>query len=394
MWSRLNSKIDIKISAAILIVFASLFYVFLPSIKHPLLQDDYAIYTFFSEAASQGHNPYNVPSSFRSETIKLFPTVTGHGNEGMVVQSYADNLPLLTWIYKTAYMLSPLKGIFILTAFLYFCTIILYLLIAIFDKELRSNTVIFLIFISLNPLVAACSILPAEDKSIFLFFMVLSLAYRKNFLGTTLILALFACLKGLGIIIFPFYILYGLTQKKITLKHAFVLGTVFALIFGASHMLWFPECLHSYAWRGLRHHSVAHASFFIIPKMLGVTHLDIFAKILMLGSFFLLGISILKKKLSLQDVLILPVILSIVFNTEPSLDRLVVAIFGLALGLDSLGIVILYIIGFLIVKTNFNGMLYSNNLLLVLIPWTVTWGTIASLLVWKVKSIIRAPIQK
>ncbi len=372
----------------ILLSILSLVMIFYPLLKCFYPADDYAIYIHFAEAASDGQNPYSLPEEYRSTVPPTFFTVGWTQPEpGMIRQVYADHSPLLILFNSWIFRLHQLKGLYRWYILLYAVTCILYCIYAYGKRgKHRHNPLIFFIFLALNPLITTYWFKPIEDKIWFIFLLLLSLLLRNKPFLMTLVLALFASLKGLGLFVFAFYLAYLFFNKIVKLKYLIGMGFLFAILFALSHIFWFPDCLNAYKWRAERWSFTTHDSVFVPLDMAGLFWKGL-PKILIVGTYLLMAYATVKRWLTLQEVILLPVALYIVFNTDLSFDRLLIAILALLLLAErNLPIILAYFAGVLIITpvlryTPFLGSSHAN--------WIVIWSLTVYLLVMVVRQIVK-----
>lgn len=206
-------------TSILIYTFYPLFHTFRPS-------DDYAIYTYFAEAVSKGINPYSISSDYRSEIVPIFFNIGWtQPSLGVVRPEYADYPPLLMFVNSVIFRLHNLKGLYLFYIFLYGFSILLYCIFVFSDKSetdkssSQVNPLCFLIFFALNPLFSQAWFNPIEDKVWFVFFMIILLICRNRFYWMAVSLGLFAAVKGLGLPILFFYVLYMFFHKRLPLKN-------------------------------------------------------------------------------------------------------------------------------------------------------------------------------
>lgn len=308
--------------------------------------DDYAIYIYFSEAVSKGYNPYSLPSFYRSESVpKFFSIGWTQYKPGVVRQECATHPPLLWVIYSFIFRLHNIKGLYWFFISIYGVSIVLCLFLFEQEKVDSTNTLFFLIFYALNPLFTVVWFHPIDDKALFAFFLFLILIFRKNPYLETVVLSLFSGLKGLGIPVMMFYLLHMVPYKKLKPKQVFCLIMIFVLILICAHLFWFPEWINGYKWRFERQNFVGHNSLFVPFSKIGLYNKWL-PKILTILSFALLLLFTLKKRVTLKESLLLPIVFSIIFNTEAGYDRLLVANLALILLTPAVRIILVsYAIG-------------------------------------------------
>jgi len=313
--------------------------------------DDYAIYEYFAEAVSKGLNPYAIPQNYRSDTVRRFFNNAGvaQPNAGVISQRYADYPPLLMMVNSLVFRLNNVRGLYILYILLYAASIALYLASRISaESESQSsvvNPVIFLIFFALNPLFPQAWFNPTTDKAWFAFFITLVLVFRNMPWLLVISLGLFAGIKGLGVPMMVFYVIYERFEKNIGAKRIGALVVIFAIVVAISHVPWFPDGLRAYQWRLVRQNLVSHDSLFVPLDKVGIFWGGL-PQVLTVSAFVLLAWLALKHFLALDEVLLLPIVFSIIFNPELGFDRLLVAIFSmLLLTRNNATIIISYFIG-------------------------------------------------
>jgi len=353
----------------VLLAASILVYTFYPLYREFQPADDYAIYTYFAEAVSKGINPYSIPPDYRSEIVPTFfdvgwtqPTL------GVVRPQYADYPPLLMMVNSFIFQLDNLRGLYLFYLSLYGLSVALYLMYAIGNKSEGPSSEVsplcFLIFFALNPLFSWAWFKPIGDKVWFAFFMMLILMFRNRPYWLTVTLGFFAALKGLGIPILFFYVLYMLFHKSLKLKQFLYIVMIFGLILAASHLFWFPEWIQAYQWRSARQSFVGHSSFFVPLVKLGIYWRNM-PQILTILGFLLLSFLTARHILTLPETLLLPIVFSIIFNTELGFDRLLVAILAMLLLVRHNGIIVIsYAVGLVLARTNLESM-YS---------WLLMWS--------------------
>jgi hypothetical protein len=371
-WSRIISHIHaffkrISKNSTFYLCILILVYTIIPLISLFRPSDDYVIYEYFAEAVSKDINPYSIPSDyFSSTTSDLLAFGPSQTSPGVIRQKYADYPPLLMTINSLAYRVHNEKGLFSLYIFLYVFSIILYLAYANSRKSENNsfdvNPSVFLIFIGLNPVFYTGWFNPVTDKLWFPFFIMLLLASRNKPYWIAIILGLFAAIKGIGAVIMVFYIIYQVVNRNLQLKQIFLLVFIFGLILALSHLFWFPDWIKGYQWRAERQSFVNHFSLFSFINKPGSFWSDI-PIILTNFSFLILVWFTVKHYVTLDEILTLPIVLSIIFNTELTYDRLLVVIFIMTLlARHNIIILISYVIGLFII--NFTG----------LDSWFAMWG--------------------
>jgi len=377
-WSRIISHIitffeSISENYSVYVCILILVYTIIPLFSLFRPSDDYVIYQYFAEAVSKDINPYSIPSDFYSGTVSdLLAFGPSQSSPGVIRQQYADYPPLLMIINSLAYRVHNEKGLYSLYIFLYVFSMALYLFYANSRKlESRSSEVnpsVFLIFIGLNPVFYIGWFDPITDKLWFPFFTLLLLVFRNKPYWIAITLSLFAAVKGIGIILMAFYVIYQVINKNLQPKQIFFIIFVFGLILALSHLFWFPDWINGYQWRAERQGFVNHFSLF---SFLGKSnsYWSGIPIILTNVAFLLLVWLIVKHFVTLDEILTLPIVFSIIFTTELTYDRLLVAIFVMALlAKHNIIILISYIIGLFIVK-------YAG-----LDSWFAMWGWVFFLL--------------
>jgi hypothetical protein len=350
--------------------------------------DDYAIYVHFAEAVSDGHNPYSLPDKYRSTVPPTFFQVgSTQTAPGKIIHQYADYPPLLMLFNSWMFRLHNLKGLYWLYIVLYAVSCLLYCVYAFSHRgEHQHDSILFLIFLGLNPMVKYYWFIPISDKAWFLFFILSCLLLRHTRYWLTLALAVFAALKGLGLVVFIFYLAFLFFEKSTNRKSLFYMALLFAIVVAATHCLWFPDWLNAYAWRASRQNWVGHTSVFVPLARAGL-YWGGMAKVLTAGAFLALAFATAKRLLTLQEILLLPIVVSIVFNTELTFDRLLVAVFALLLlSNGSLPIVVAYAAGALMftpVLHYFLPFLGSFKGL-----WLVQWSLTTFLAITAIRQIV------
>ncbi len=295
--------------------------------------DDYALYVHFAEAVADGHNPYALPPEYRSTVPPtFFPVGWTQSEPGKFPAEYADYPPLLMLLNSWIFRIHPVRGFYGLFLALLAASFLLYCFYAASgpSAEHAHNPYLFLAFLGLNPLVTSLWFTPTGDKVWFLFFMLALLFLRNRPYGLTVVLAIFSALKGLGLVIFGFYVLFLFATRQARPRTLLAMTTLFTLVVGASHLLWFPDWLNAYRWRADRQNLLGHASIFVPLASVGLYWSGL-PKLLTAGSFLGIAIATMRRHLTLEDVLMLPIAASIVFNTELATNRLLIAIFALLL---------------------------------------------------------------
>ena len=360
----------------VLLALCILVFTFIPLFRVFIPIDDYAMYTYFAEAVSEGANPYAIPEAFRSEVVPTFFRVGFTMPElGVVKQRYADYPPLLMLVNSFFFRLNNLKGLYNLYITLYALAAVLYVAYAVSKKPEgrlpEVNPFLFLIFFALNPLIPWAWFAPIEDKAWFAFFMMLILVLRNRIYWLAAVLALFAAMKGVGIGILFFYLLYQHSNKNLKLNQLALILVIFAAIFALSHLPWFPEWIQGYQWRIARQIHVHHDSFFVPFEERGL-YWNRMPQILMFSSFLLLAFLTIRHVLTLPEVLLLPIVFFIIFNTDLSFDRLLVPILALLLLVRFNAIIVIsYILGLILMRVEDQTMLY----------WSLMWGWVIFLLI-------------
>jgi hypothetical protein len=354
----------------LLVSIAIFFYTFYPLVSRLFRpSDDYAIYEYFAEAVSKGINPYSVPDDYRSDIV---PTIieVGHTQPsvGIIRKEYADYPPLLMIINSFVFRLHNLKGLFGFYILLYALSIVLLIIYTNLRKfknhSPEVNPLILLLFFGLNPIFTQGWFQPITDKVWFPFFILLMLISRDKPYLITVILGFFAAVKGIGILIIVFYILYQYCNKSLSPKKIFYLVLMFGSILVLSHLIWFPDWIKGYQWRLGRQNYVNHVSMFLPFNKMGYYWSGI-PLILTLSAFLLLAWLIIKRIVMLDEVLMLAIVFSIIFNTELGYDRAFVAVFALSLvARYNMIILISYFVGILLVT-------YAGEY-----SWYILWGWI------------------
>jgi hypothetical protein len=347
--------------------------------------DDYAIYVHFAEAVTDGYNPYSLPDNFRSSVP---PTILAVGSTqpspGRVQQQYADYPPLLMLINSGLFQLHHIKGLYGFYIFLYALSCIIYCLYAFDRREHhRHDPFCYLIFFALNPLIVTYWFTPIEDKVWFVFFGFVTLLLREKRYWVSVALAIFASLKGVGLPMFAFYAIFLFVHRQAKPQHLLCMVILFASIVATTHVLWYPEWINAYEWRAARQSFVGHDSLFV-PLSKANLYWGSLPKIMTASSFVVLGVLALKRKLTLQESLLLPMVLSIIFTTELGLDRLLVIVLCLLLLCrGNAMIVIAYVVGLFLTKP------------LALLPllnthtasWILIWGLTAMLVTTSAREV-------
>jgi hypothetical protein len=315
--------------------------------------DDYLIYTYFAEAASEHVNPYAVPPEYRSTTLPhLFEVGGTQTAPGIVQQQYADYPPLLMAVNAALFRVNHLRGIYWLSLGLYLLAIILFGLYAAAQRSANLSkevtSLCFLIFFTLNPLIASAWFKPAGDKTWFAFFVMALLVARNKPYWVAGILGVFAAVKGLGIPVLFMYCIYLAVTRTVTVRQGLVIVGIVGCVLVGSHLPWFPEWIQAYRWRALRQSVVGHESLFL-PLVTRDGYWSGMPIVLTAGAFLVLMWLTLKRLTTLPEVLLLPIVASIIFNTDVSFDRLLVAIVVMLLLIDRNGVLFLsYVIGIVI----------------------------------------------
>ena len=288
--------------------------------------DDYAIYIYFAEAAERGLSPYDIPDGYKSKIIqRFFPVGWTQPVAGVIRQVYADYPPLL---------MDPVKGLYYMYILLLVFCFILYAAYRGTFKQINTSAMslplYFLAFFGLNPIFISTWFHPIEDKIIFAFFILLLLLFRNKIYFFTVCSGLFASLKGVGLPIFFFYLAHLFFSQKKKLQELLGPILIFLTIAILSHIFYYPDWVNAYKWRAARQSWVGHSSLFLILSKHGL-YLPWMAKSLTVLSFILLGFFVYKKRFSIEKVIVLPVVVAIIFNTEASFDRILVVIFAMLL---------------------------------------------------------------
>lgn len=141
---------------------------------------------------------------------------------------------------------------------------------------------------------------------------------------------------------------------------------IFSCILFISHLCWFPQWIKGYQWRAARQAFVSHDSFFVLFDKLGI-YSGVMPKLLTALTFLLLILLTVRQFTTLEETLLLPIVFSIIFNTELSFDRLLVAILAMLLLVQHNGIIVIsYVVGLLLMLIRGMGMnAYS---------WLLMWG--------------------
>ncbi|HBF34855.1 TPA: hypothetical protein DDW35_09870 [Candidatus Sumerlaeota bacterium] len=316
----------LSIFSAFLVSCALLLLVF-----HP--RDDYRIYVQFADAVSQGYNPYSLPSGFESSAVEKLVSLDDSGSPSRKVdQTLADYPPLLMSINGLIFQVDEIKGLYYFYLVLFFLSIVTFVLFHKDDinpEEL--NKFIFVAFLIFNPLLLRSWFAPIEDKVWFLFFMIMMMVCKERKLVLTSVLAVFAALKGLGGVVFPFYIVHLVVEKKINVKEMVVMILPFLLILAISHVKFFPEWLNGYKWRSQTQEYVGHLSIFSFFPHVFDDYSLVLSKILSFLSLLTVGVLIIKRKLLLKEILLAPVVCTIIFNTDLTMNRIFIAVVALQL---------------------------------------------------------------
>ncbi len=340
--------------------------------------DDYAIYTYFAEALLNGENPYNLSDAHRSEIVPQLISVGSSTQpiEGVVPQHYADYPPLLMLLNAFMVQLHPQKGLYYFYIALFGLSFFLFA-VYVYRQRLAQPAqkvipILFVLFMGFNPVMNATWFFPITDKVIFAVLILSLLLVLDRPYIFTIVCALFAAIKGLGIPIFFFYILYNIVNRKITLKQLAVMASVFAIILLLSHLPFFPEGMNGYQWRAERQSSVGHSSLFLYLRGLDLNFAGL-GTLLTLASYVFLGIGVIRKRVDNRAVIVLPVVISIIFNTEPSYDRILVALFAMLVVVRNPWVhLVSYLMGILV--TLADNYVYSSVFPLQFSSWVIIWG--------------------
>lgn len=337
--------------------------------------DDYAIYTHFAEAVVDGQNPYRLPAEYRTTTVKkIMPLGWTQPEPGLVRQNYADYPPLLMLINSIAYRVNEMKGIYWMCIAIYAASCLMCFKYYFSTRPYHDSAAIFVLaFLYFNPFALKHLFFPVEDKVWFIFFIMTCLVFRSNQLYLTVVLAMFAALKGLGFVMIFFYFLYLWRCKQIECRKLIHLIMIFLVITIFAHMPFFPEWLSGYQWRAQRQNFVGHESIFVPLQKIGL-YSEFMPKLFTAGSMVLVAFLIYRRRLKIEYVLLLPVIISIVFNAELGYDRLLVALAALLILCRNIWVVaggyILVNIGILIlVAAKFFGLV-AGEMLHFVIVWS------------------------
>lgn len=364
------------------VMLTSAFMVVSPLLRQFHPSNDYAIYTYFAEAVHAGHNPYHVPESFRSSVMASFFHV-GSPDQGMVKQLYADYPPALMLINSWAFAADNLKGLYWLSLLLFAGACILFMIYALQrGKEHAWHSLAFAIFLALNPLlIRYWYVLRIEDKAWFILLILLCLVARKSPPWLVVMLAIFTAIKGLGLLAFAFYLPYLYVEKRISLRTLTGYAVLFFAIVAAAHVCWFPDWIQGYQWRIARQNWVGHFSVFVPLATAGLYWTGT-AKLCILVSLAAIGYATVRRLLTVQEIILLPVITGLVFNTELAADRLLVVIIALVLLSRSVGVIVAYgaCLGLYFIQ-------HSTGL-----DWLLLWGLTALLIVHVIHEIaMRSP---
>lgn len=335
---------------------------------------DYAIYTYFAEAAAHGVNPYAIPPGYRSELVaELYgPDSWIQPMPGVIRQQYADYPPLLMAVNALLFLIDPRHGLHVFYVVLYALCMVLYPVYAAQNRRLAHHPVIFLVVFALNPVFVTGWFQPLEDKIWFAFLLLLVLLLSKWPLAETACLALFAALKGVGVAMFALYLLYLLVHKTVGLRRLFLLSVAFVLLLVLAHLAWYPAWQDGYRWRAERLTWVGHFSLFVPLDRLGLY--SSWMPVFMTGSALLLLVLLtVRRSLSVEELLIFSFVASTVFMTEPGFNRMLVILFALLLiAPDDWVLVMSYLAGMLAVRTD--GWIYATDPVRQTIAWCIVWG--------------------
>jgi hypothetical protein len=229
-----------------------------------------------------------------------------------------------------------------------------------------------LAFFGLNPIFIFTWFHPIEDKIIFAFFILLLLMVQNRIYFLTIFLGFFASLKGVGIPIFFFYLTHLFFSQKKKLQELLGPILVFLTITMLSHILYYPDWINAYKWRAARQSWVGHSSLFLMLSEHGL-YLPWMAQSLTVLSFILLGFFVYKGRFSLEQVIVLPVVLAIIFNTEASFDRILIAIFAMLLISNNIRLLMFsHLIGIVTVVSH--KYIYGSDSYLQFVAWFCVWS--------------------
>lgn len=376
--SRAISTINsISSNAVFILIIPIIFFTFFPLTTNFFFpSDDYAIYEYFAEAVSQGINPYSIPADFKSEIVpKILKVGDTQPSPGVIRQEYADYPPLLMVINSFAFRFHNVKGLYVMYLLLYALALI-FLLMYLESKHVKKyspeiNPLALLVFFGLSPIFSQGWFCPITDKVWFAFFILLLLVVHDKPQWLVVVLGFFAAIKGIGLLIMAFYILYQFFNKEVQRKQLLYGILVFSSILILSHLFWFPDWMKGYQWRSARQSFVNHFSLFLPFSKMGLYWSGI-PFLCTIGSCLLLVWLIIKRRVQLDEVLLLPIAISIIFNTEIGYDRILVAVFALVLlARKNIVVIISYILGIYIVT-------FADRY-----AWPIIWGWITFLL-WSI----------
>jgi hypothetical protein len=339
--------------------------------------DDYAIYIYFAEAAERGLSPYDIPDGYKSKIIqRFFPVGWTQPVAGVIRQGYADYPPLLMKINSMVFSLDPVKGLYYMYILLLVFCFILYAAYRGTFKQINTSAMslplYFLAFFGLNPIFISTWFHPIGDKIIFAFFILLLLLFRNKIYFFTVCSGLFASLKGVGLPIFFFYLAHLFFSQKKKLQELLGPILIFLTIAILSHIFYYPDWVNAYKWRAARQSWVGHSSLFLILSKHGL-YLPWMAKSLTVLSFILLGFFIYKKRFSIEQVIVLPVVVAIIFNTEASFDRILIVIFAMLLISKNKHLFIFsHLMGLVVILSH--KYINSSALSLQFVAWFCVWS--------------------
>ena len=344
--------------------------------------DDYVIYTYSAEAAAEGYNPYKIPEEFRSQAIDYFWVGGTQYEKGKVAQGIINNLPLYIWLSSKLFKTLGLKGIYyaLIVSFVF-----VLFLCGIFSLELRKTKrvddympFLLIFFLGLTPIFLKFWFRPIEDKPMLALFVVILLLLKKKPYLFTLCVALFAAMKGLGHPIFFFYIIYSY-REKVSFKNIFYMILLYLFVFSLSHIFYYPDWIEAYKSRIGRQSMIGHKALLTVPRRYGL-YFDGLGSMLTVLCLSYVMFNVWFKKLSVEQIVVLSVAFSLMFNGEASIDRILVIVFTLLLFSNNYRIWIINIfLGLLLYKfgrTESIGYLHQ-----LFIPWAICWGWVF-LLLW------------
>ncbi|EKD28966.1 MAG: hypothetical protein ACD_79C00134G0002 [uncultured bacterium] len=293
---------------------------------------NFTIYNFFSQAAVDGFNPYNLPQNYLDRHVnpKLFTRA--------VIQNYADYPPALMYLYYIFYKSFGYCGLYYLFYLLFIISIVCYCFmffnLSCFKSKISGYSFlipfIFIIFVFNSPLFIKYNIITGSDKPLFYLFSVLFVLCSGNLFLYTLVAAVFASLKGLGLPIILIYYKNLVAENKTAIKPCVYSFVIFLFLFILSHLFFFPHGWLAYFYRSGRFGYVMHQSFYALLKRAGLY--QEFISWMIISAAVLL---IFYKKLRAEIISGYVIIAFAFLSTETGLERILAGVFVMLLYLDN-----------------------------------------------------------